>query len=143
MREIKFRAWDGFRMINRTLFDRNWYTCTKDERLAKEALPRDKNTLKVMQYTGLKDKNGKEIYEGDILSYGKFALNDTEKYGIRCWEKLPDGVNESDISTVLESFEVEFTPEGLMSLKSCIENNPDVVGVEVIGNIYENKELLE
>lgn len=71
----------------------------------------------IEQYTGLKDKNGKEIYEGDIV----------EKNGINYWIKWEDGCfviwrGEKNISFVIGSH---------------------VSWCEVIGNIHENPELLE
>lgn len=53
-RELKFRAWTGTQMLNRTLFDRNWYT--QDDKCVQGAMPEDARTMETMQFTGLKDK---------------------------------------------------------------------------------------
>ena len=65
MRQIKFRAWDGKQMMNRLLTDRNWYT--DDNKCVCGARPEDATNLEIMQFTGLQDKNGVDVYEGDIL----------------------------------------------------------------------------
>jgi uncharacterized phage protein (TIGR01671 family) len=67
----------------------------------------------VMQYTGLKDKNGKEIYEGDILKYHNGR----------------------------HSHPIEF-PKDYMWLATRMESDEVASAVEIIGNIYENPELL-
>ena len=91
------------------------------------------------QCTGLKDKNDKEIFEGDILIYGAFALNDRQRFGD---SPLPEGVDEMDTTTVFKILKVEWNFIELAKLREYVEENPDVEGVKIIGNIYENPELL-
>lgn len=58
MRKIKFRAWDGKQMISPDYVDRNGVAYWKENSVTEWSKI-------VMQYTGLKDRNGVEIYEGD------------------------------------------------------------------------------
>ena len=114
MREIKFRAWNtDFKPAIMEYFD------------LKESIKHETNKLfkfqdkKLMQYTGLEDKNGVEIYEGDIVKpfpeddyaqiifmSGTFKIASRRKNGnYLCWKYMKEEI-------------------------------------EVIGNIYENPELL-
>ena len=77
----------------------------------------------IMQYTGLKDKNGKEIYEGDVV---KVFTNKEWRIGIIIYEHSGFTID------VTNNKELEY------GRTSIIENL-----TEVIGNIYDNPELLE
>lgn len=112
MREIKFRAWDGGKMIFPELYGPDWDSCQT-------------NGYQLMQYTGLKDKNGKEIYEGDIVNIGE--KNTAEP----CEVVFGDGCYCIKASW-------QNTPIGLWNY--C--NKMFIDCIEIIGNIYQNKGLL-
>ena len=126
-REIKLRAWDNFKM---------WYPETKtsdnndtffaiynnkektigwglyDMKLVYRIISGEYDAV-LMQYTGLKDKNGKEIYEGDIIKYDNKEIYKIEwNYEICGWHPM------------------------------IRLSNPYSDYFEILGNIYENPELL-
>lgn len=115
MKELKFRAWDGKKIIDDVipasetsiieLYDR--YEWGETEVKAVE------------QYTGLKDKNGKEIYENDIVEYDWHIIGDKPAY------RTKEQVVFDDIGARLDTDRIRF----------C-------TNVEVIGNIHENADLL-
>jgi hypothetical protein len=117
VREIKFRAWLRGKMTHGCVQwhpakNGEWLVPLEDGNLVtKDATP--------MQYTGLKDKNGKEIYDGDIVKVSGFSelMEVYFKDGYFGWGKEHRGM-------------YSFDPFGTEDL-------------EVIGNIWENPELLE
>ena len=127
MREYKFRAWDETEkhmynwgnLINQNL--KNIFTIT------------EQCGYILMQYTGLHDENGKEIYEGDIIefSYDMFVGN-FDTFVAKGKIVFEEG------AFYVEVFENERTTKDEAYLLYSI--NLDTI--EVIGNIYKNKELL-
>jgi uncharacterized phage protein (TIGR01671 family) len=123
-RIIKFRAWDKHNEVMREHF-----TVASEDG---ECFDRDyaEPEWKLMQYTGLKDKNGKEIYEGDIV---KAQYNDGDK-------------NIEFIDEVVWGYFDDCCVEGETWItktdrwQKCIYYWKDEL--EVIGNVYENPELL-
>lgn len=141
MREIKFRAWDKEQncMLSSKAtgliihFDGTVNAYDSEATLIGTEFI---NELEVMQYTGLKDKHGKEIYEGDVVKYTlKSYYNKTVTEMIPVtWGSYSDGGEYVD--------NVECWMIRYKSLSDICDNKYNQ-SVEVIGNIYENPELLE
>lgn len=121
MREIKFRVWD--------IDKKKWFEKPKS------ILDWTYNDLTIygdslvwLQYTGLKDKNGKEIYEGDILDWGGQMVKTIYRgcvFGFVGIERFANGRAEYSFDTI---------------------TNPEITTIrdaKIIGNIYENPELLK
>ena len=118
MRELKFRAWDKAK--KKMIFTDNPFhaqiiaskiagvsTCGYD--------------IEIMQYTGLKDKNGHEAYEGDIF------VDLTDGY---CWS-----------IAYMDGYYCAISGDETLMLHEFLENGK--LDAEIIGNIYENPRLLE
>lgn len=130
----KFRAWlptlKWMCSVSTILFDENSvdiYKTGDTERVTEMSVNQDEVIL--MQSTGLKDKNGKEIFEGDIIATNSFAcIVSFGKYDY--FED--DGIKITGIGFYLGYLNVEsatYSPFESPFLENC----------EVLGNIYENE----
>ena len=129
MREIKFRAWDRelkeLRRVTLMEFP-EWSVCTQGPDYKYYEIG-DRNSFKneqtdrciLMQYTGLKDKNGKEIYEGDIVSIETWYGDAKVFWDEGSWWASPD------------------YPRCNRRLLARTDEQK-----EIVGNIYENPELI-
>ena len=128
MRQIKFRAWlpseklvtspfnmwsivEGYRAMNKEEFE--------------EAI--------LMQFTGLKDKNGKEIYEGDIVAGDSGFVSPVK--GIVKYQGLAFNFQGEKLKKDFDG-----STDWFYTITSDLTEDRHI---EVIGNIYENKELLK
>ena len=126
----KYRAWDKWR-DRMSVVDRI-YIDTKGARLYDDfgEYWRDFNDIVLMQSTGLYDKNGKEIFEGDIL---KVANNDSSWFEVVKYDHNKAMFISKEMNL---KYEVPETP--LYDLFS-----PYLFKVEVIGNILEDGDLID
>ena len=122
MREIKFRAWDNIagRFKTGTELAETIIRVELDGAIELKGAIYNISEVTLMQYTGLKDKNGVEIYEGDILCRYSRGEHIPDVRPV-VWNQQAAQFRFDDLANPINYFQ----------------------SIEVIGNIYENPELLE
>mgnify|MGYP001596598332 CR=1 FL=1 len=119
-RIIKFRAWNE---ETKKIF--NW-SFTEQGIYPQDFFNNDK--YKVMQFTGLLDKNGKEIYEGDIV---KTTMHYSDDFG--------EDVGEAEEKIIVVKWKND---EGRQFSGFDFFPSDNINNLEIIGNVWENPELL-
>lgn len=138
---IDFRAWDKKKSEILDVMDIDFSgkkvgVCNIPKRMFKDgrlhtihSIERDWDEVELMQSTGLKDKNGTEIFEGDIVRWTRLCISfDLETYETR----------SDDMEVGWCDYNAGFLAQDGTSFYK-----EDSSQYEVIGNIYENPELLE
>jgi len=123
VRKIKFRAWC-------TGMDAMRYSDDENDSSLHMFFGNSDKCCTIMQYVGLKEKKGKEIYEGDIIDYKEYASDwseDDPEYGCIAWDEK----TAKYYITEIEHFQFIASFAHPM-WESCV----------VVGNKYENPELL-
>lgn len=128
----KYRAWDSEKkkFVEHFFITDNGLICNMEKPTSKHKLiiPVEKSELFLMQSTGLLDKNGKEIFEGDIVQFEDcYEVSDFLYINTGIIEWCQGGFHVTNRDSVL--------------MEDLLDG--DSLDVTIIGNIYENKEILE
>jgi uncharacterized phage protein (TIGR01671 family) len=119
---LKFKAWD-----KETQAMNGMAEIYRNKNQEIELRPRDENII-LMPFTGLVDKNGKDIFEGDIVQFEDCYTESDFLY-----------INKGIIEWSQGSFTV--TNRDSVEMEDLLDG--EILDVTIIGNIYENKEVLE
>jgi len=115
MRQLKFRAYNRSAEV--------WVENLSEQEIGYLEIP--SIYTKIMQFTGLLDKNGVEIYEGDVVSHSQAGALTIQYIQNKC------------------KFEAVKVRDDSLSVMYNLTRNMATKRLEIIGNIYQNPELLE
>ncbi len=141
-RVIKFRAWDKqykiMSPVTLIMFDTNEidYASNNNE-------PKSMDHLEIMQFTGLHDKNGVEIYEGDLIKIHAGHENNKRivfevVYDTAAFQLEPKKINVIAGKTPFVNYACQLAE----NIEDFYDREQLPEYLEVIGNIYQNPELL-
>ncbi|GAV18377.1 hypothetical protein SILAB01_02273 [Lacticaseibacillus paracasei] len=140
-REIKFRAF-----LNSEYYEKPCMLSWEELLEQYDAIDMfQKDLMTLMQYTGLKDKNGREIYEGDLFEhrFGYMVFDDPphDEMGTECGVVV---LEDGQFGVKIPGLGV-YNLYGLLLREGHLDNMPkdDLFVMKIAGNIYENPELLE
>ena len=136
MREIKFRAWSNHEKVMYHSVGFTDSDCGRSVRAEEYMVGGGELVLDpvLMQFTGLKDKNGKEIYEGDVLASQRQPHSHIDHLE-------PAIIGDVVYNDNLASFRIRIEHHGNSIGESNTMKFTRYNHYEVIGNIYENPEL--
>lgn len=135
MRELKFRVWDKLEERFATCdegYQGHYVLSLKGEFHNLQNGSGGKEYI-VQQYTGMKDRQGKDVYEGDIVKWGMSHDQETAFCRLRVVE-----FHEQQL--IYKVVEVGEYPAGVDYLYEAMQ--PATRWCEVVGNVFENPELL-
>lgn len=149
-RVIKFRAWDdkgkkwllgydlgtlgGFSMFGEVMLFGEWSQVLQETDL------QEFDTIKLMQFTGLTDKNGVEIYEGDIVEFSDKWEWYRSTYGIKM--RFADKKEHTKLKA---QYDAEPMERREVKIPDCYQelSTSDLKNYwEIIGNVFENPDLI-
>lgn len=124
-KELKFRVWSGEAMISPDYIDRQGFAHWKED-----SIPR--MSKDVMQYTGLKDKKGKDVFEGDVLQEESGRKNKHKVFAV-------------EGGFAINTFQGDLSKNEVIFYESTADTQTSgyISGqCKIIGNIHANPELV-
>lgn len=135
MQEIKFRAWnkgnnEWLKGRDLCIYLDGSISIFGNPPCPTNIFPKYNPLITIVQFTGLYDKNGKEIYEGDIIQWNGYEVQNGKQ--IR-------PIRKRAIGMTVDAFRNSFIDD-CFHLQNLLEQGSNI---EVIGNVHENPELIQ